>query len=266
VILGGQSAGARGAMLHLDYVQDLINDASGSDASARTEVEVVGLLDSPLWMDLPPLPGSGFVGFNETCKDLYSYANVTHFGSECAQAFPDDEKWKCLMGQYRMPHVRTPYLLVASQYDSYQLSQNVGHRPHTPAERKYAEEFARRTAALVKALRNAWPSEAQRQNAVFSWACYTHATTCSDSGFDRGTCNGATVDQAMREFLGLAGAQVRLPQQAWIDHCQGFACGSGCSGACAAGARADGAARHEGHGLELGRHPTPGMLAEEVLV
>jgi hypothetical protein len=27
----------------------------------------------------------------------------------------DDATWRCLFGQYRMPFVKTPYLLVASQ-------------------------------------------------------------------------------------------------------------------------------------------------------
>jgi len=138
------------------------------------------------------------------------------------------------MGQYRMPHVKTPYLLVASQYDSFQLSTNVGHRPRSPPEIAYAEDFAHKTQQLVNSLRSSWPQGAGMQNAVFSWACYSHATTCSHSGFDAQTCRGTTVDGAMRDFLGLAVWKLprssTMPQdpQEWVDDCSGFACGTGC--------------------------------------
>ena len=43
------------------------------------------------------------------------------------------------MGQYRMPHVKTRYLMVASEADSYQMGRNLGHRPSTGAELAYAQ-------------------------------------------------------------------------------------------------------------------------------
>ena len=43
---------------------------------------------------------------------------------ECAQLYPG-EKWKCIVGQYRMPLIKTPYLLLADQYDSYQLGMHM---------------------------------------------------------------------------------------------------------------------------------------------
>merc|ERR1740123_2793773 len=48
VILSGQSAGGRGAMVNLDYVQEMVVAAGGTE-----EIEVVGFLDSAHWMDIP---------------------------------------------------------------------------------------------------------------------------------------------------------------------------------------------------------------------
>jgi len=44
LIFGGNSAGGRGAMVHLDNI-----------AASLPDIEVVGLLDSPLYLDIAPL-------------------------------------------------------------------------------------------------------------------------------------------------------------------------------------------------------------------
>uniref|UniRef100_A0A7S2VPS0 Uncharacterized protein n=1 Tax=Zooxanthella nutricula TaxID=1333877 RepID=A0A7S2VPS0_9DINO len=210
-------------MVHLDYVRGML--AGGGLEAAAAGVEVVGLLDSPLWIDVPSF--SGAVSLGDRCAGVYSYANISHAGDACTGAHPE-EPWKCIMGQYRMPHVDTPYFLVASQYDSYQLTENVGHKPTTQAERAYAERFASQTLHAIESLRARWPSTARRQNAVFSWACYNHATTLSDRGFERDTCGGETIHAAVLQFLAPGAGPAR---QEWVDKCKGFACGPGCTGA-----------------------------------
>lgn len=222
VIFGGQSAGARGAMVHLDYVQEM------AAAAGAGPIDVLGFLDSPLWVDMEPYPGSGFIGFGAWCRTIFEYVNVTHLGAECPRAYAGPEQWKCIMGQYRMPYIQTPYLLVASQFDSFQLEQNVGHMPTTLGEQKYAETFAHATETLMISLRANWPASALRQNAVYSWACYDHAMSCRDAGYNVGNINGATLDAAMLQFLGLAPQMGAGPRLQWIDTCQGFACGRGC--------------------------------------
>jgi len=222
VIFSGQSAGGRGAMVNLDYVPDMLG-------SSAANVDVVGFLDSPLWIDMAPFK-SGVKSFGESCRDVYGYANVTRLGHKCAAAFGEAEQWKCIMGQYRMPHVETPYLLVAAQYDSFQLGTNVGHRPASPPELAYAADFARRTVALSTGLREGWPSDAARQNGVLSWACYSHATSLDPSGFDRQACgvNDTTLDAAVKQFLALAPASGAPMPLEWIDNCTGLACGARC--------------------------------------
>jgi len=130
------------------------------------------------------------------------------------------------MGQYRMPYVRTPYFMVASQYDSFQLSYNVGHKPATLLEKQYAQNFSVQTRQLISSLLAGQPRMA---SAFYSWACYNHAITCEHEGFSGATCTDrrTTLEQAFIHFM------LRMPLKRhapilWEDTCDGFACGSGC--------------------------------------
>merc|ERR1712137_1455965 len=99
-----------------------------------------------------------------------------------------------------MPLVRTPYMLVASQYDKFQLGENLLKKPVSAFEKAYESAFAARTTAVVKSLRSAWPANST-QNAVFSWACYNHAVSEETLGFDKLTCQNTTMHSALNQFL-----------------------------------------------------------------
>jgi len=222
VILGGQSAGGRGAMVSLEYVRDML----GPELAQR--VDVMGFLDSPLWVDVPPY-SAHFVGFAAMCQGVFSYANVTRLGRRCEAAHPGSDRWKCIMGEYRMPHIRTPYLLVASQYDAFQLSENSISLPKDANETAYADSLANRTRDLMSTLRAGW-QPGGLQNAVFSWTCHDHASSCSSRGFDRRTCgpDRVTLDAATLQFLGLEPLTGYPRTLEWIDSCSGINCGDGC--------------------------------------
>lgn len=224
LVFGGGSAGARGAMVHLDYVPEMLG------ARAAAHVTVRGFLDSPLWLDEAPFR-AGTTSLANTTVAVHGYAEVSHLGTRCAAANPGADGWRCLFGQYRMPLVRTPYLLVASQYDAFQLGWNVGHEPASAPEKAYAEAFAARTVALVRSLRAAWPASRQSPNAVYSWACYNHCTSLTGAGFNTDKCGplATTMDAALQQTLALQphdGSDFE-----WIDTCDGFACSTGCLGA-----------------------------------
>jgi len=214
VIFGGGSAGGRGAMVHLDYVSEMLG-------SAASNVDVVGFLDSPAWVDVEPFSAS-FPGFPYIVQHVHSYANVDHLGSACVEAYPT-EQWKCMYGQYRLPTITTPYFLVASQADEFQLRNNVGHKPSSSEEQSYAQNFAALTRDLVASVKVASPG-----NAVYSWQCYNHCVATQHSGFDQLTVNGNTMDEALQQFLGWL-PETTSPALSWIDTCTDFACGSGCS-------------------------------------
>lgn len=218
LIFGGGSAGARGAMVHLDYVSQMLGEVAGN-------VDVVGFLDSPLYLDIPSPAGSTFpdYGFLKQAEGVQSHANVSHLGEDCAVANVD-EPWKCMHGQYRMPFVKTPYMLVASQNDAYQLGNLVQHYPSTDEDKAYAENFAVLTVELLNKLKTINPA-----SALYSWACYNHMTSPSDAGFFMKTCDDRwplTMETALEQFLGLAPAEPASLM--WIDECTTFNCGSGC--------------------------------------
>jgi len=217
IILSGQSAGGRGAMVHLDYVSKMIG----------FEVDVVGLLDSPLWLDIEPYavwPGTHWKGFAEDCRIVYAAANISHLGAECMETYGDADRWKCIMGQYRMPFISTPYMLIASQYDSFQLSGN-GIAKHRPSDsmKAYSETFASLTRASIDSLQHI-TAKTGLKCAFFSWACWNHATSLNEAGFNDFTCGPeqTTMNSAMHRFLHLE------PTLKWEDTCKTFRCGHGC--------------------------------------
>ena len=198
-------------------------------------MEVVGFLDSPLWIDAAPFAGVDFPGFNVTTQRVFKWANVTHLGAACSRAYPGAEGWKCMFGQYRMPHQQQSYMVVASQNDAYQLGENVGHVPDTPAQLKYAAAFARRTKSVVKALRAG--CNAGQACGVYSMACFSHSTSLTANGFNANTAAGTTMDFALEQVLGRRQPNTS-PTLQWVDECATFACGWGCflSGTAAAAA------------------------------
>ena len=87
LLFGGCSAGARGAMVHLDNVVAML---------AKEGIEARGLLDSGLWIDVQPVVNTGMGGtLLKQAQDVYGFANVTSVISEaCAAAYPGEEyKW-----------------------------------------------------------------------------------------------------------------------------------------------------------------------------
>jgi len=232
LIFGGQSAGSRGAMIHLDYVSSMMGDAAKN-------VDVHGFLDSPYWLDIWPFPAKGNVKFDLQAQHVYRAFNVKHLGEHCIRTFPELDRWKCLFGQYRMPWVLTPYFLVAAQYDSFQLASDFSHpgRPKDPGQAAYADGFARQTVSNVRNLRRAWRdgwselgSHGSKQNAVYSWACWNHAQSLTAPSFIHAHAgpNRTSMNNAFLQFMGWAPIDAPSTPLEWIDECDGFNCGTGC--------------------------------------
>ena len=219
VLFGGGSAGGRGAMSNLDYI------APQLEALGAKGVKVMGFPDSAYWIDHMPdrqaSPPDTFAGFNVTTKQIYALANISgRAPADCQAAYPGEE-WKCAFGQYRFPFIKTPYLMVASQNDLFQLGENVGHRPKTAQELGYSKTFADSTRAGMTSL--AAPGKAPAGSAFYSMQCYSHSTSLSVL-FYFTKINGVTMAQAMGRFLGLSSGGAL----AHISNCSGFNCGKGC--------------------------------------
>lgn len=252
VYLTGSSAGARGLMVHVDQLVQQYIPAQARD-------NVIAYLDSPYYLDVTPY-SPAFAGFQYQEQQKYAYYNTTAILSEECLAMYPEEQWKCQYGQFRMPFVRTPYFLVTSQYDSYQLEGNTQVQPaqYTRATKTYAERFAatERThldeLALVLAESGAnstnatEPSPSVRHRGgygIYSWACYNHAVANSPRFYTVATSEGVTQQDAFEAYLA-ANPTVRAANgnggsedtrngswsMVWMDTCRTFACGTHCQG------------------------------------
>ncbi len=94
VLYGGCSAGARGALFHLDRVGDLVAALTGGRVA-----RFGGLLDSCFWVDLPHLPSANGPTFMDQARGVMSLANASASAEDsCAAKYPGSEAWKCIYG------------------------------------------------------------------------------------------------------------------------------------------------------------------------
>jgi len=233
LVFGGCSAGGRGAAFSLDYVPAVLA-AAGVPPGA---VSTVGLLDAALWIDIPP-EIDGVVSQQCQTAALAQMVNATRFGDACAARYTGDEAWKCLFGAYRMPFVTTPYLMQASQLDTFQIEININAGgamlpPTTPAQ----FDFAARFQAAAKAVLAGLPTAAQRASGVFSPACFHHCVTDAASFWNIQIGRRSFRDVFAAWFLnGTAPLHV-------VDACSGWRCG-----ACSAKRSTKGGKLKPGHG------------------
>ena len=115
IIFGGTSAGGRGSMVLIDHLHDLLHPSS----------RVYGLHDSGAYQDIPPYDPH-YYPFGDQCRDAYTMYQPPISGV-CAGDYP--ELWQCVCGEYMLPRVETPSMVVLYTYDSYQLSNDLGTSP-----------------------------------------------------------------------------------------------------------------------------------------
>lgn len=212
LIYGGCSAGARGAMVSLDYVaQNLAGKA-----------ETVGLLDSGFWVPINPPDARLWRSFEYQQMSALKMANATPFIAEsCARVFPGEEQWKCLNAAFRLPFVRTPYFLSHSQYDVFGISMNLfGHfMPGVQLNQTqlmFAEEYRKR---IIKYL--PFPASGSR-TVVFSPACYIHCMNTQER-FYTVVANGVKLAELLYWWLNAASASDATAR--FLEKCKGFNCG-----------------------------------------
>jgi hypothetical protein len=210
LLFGGCSAGARGAMVNLDFVAETL-------ASLNVSMEVSGLLDSAIWLDVAPaVPNTPSLA-DETyaAAQLFNASDI--YGDECAAAMPAGEAWRCLLGQYRMPFLQTPYLANEAQFDSFQLEFNEGGPPpYNASATAYAVAFQSAMTAVAQVL----PTSVQTSSSMFSAACYKHCVT-TNSEFWSIQIKGVSLrDVALAWWNTPLSAPRRV-----MDTCRGFKCG-----------------------------------------
>jgi len=213
LIFGGGSAGGRGAMVLLDEISQTLPD-----------MKVRGFLDSPYYMDVPS-NSTGFGGFQQQHVGvLENFNGSSVVSADCAAAYSTGT-WKCLFGQYRMPFLRTPYLLAAAQFDGWQLSHLVHDYSgiekdpvFTSQQAAYVDRFGAKTHAFAQTL----PSRRTPWAVVYSTACYNHHISEKTGFWDISSSKGISENNAMTLLLQGKDEQI-------IDDCGSYNCGSGCT-------------------------------------
>lgn len=212
LIFGGGSAGGRGAMVLLDEI-----------AGSLPNVLVRGFLDSPFYIDIESYSPK-FAGFQGQHTAVLNNFNATSVVSaDCKHNHPGAELWKCLFGQYRMPFVKTPNLMMASQFDAWQLSHLVhGYGgietspTFTASELMYIQEFGRKTYEQIVLLRNFTPDAGM----LYSTACYNHHISEKSGFWITTTSAGFSEADAVTQIL--------FGHGYYVDDCSGYNCGKGC--------------------------------------
>lgn len=212
VVFGGCSAGSRGAMFNLDVV---------ANAVVPKGTQVLGFLDSPLWVDELPFDSDSINSnvmplMNETQLILPLINPTLVLDPDCVEAYPGPDTWKCLFGQYRLPFVKTPFLVSASQFDKYQLSYNENSNPPWSGDSlTYANAFQSTVRQVLAGI----PTVQQPYSAVFSTACFKHCTS------DIGDFWGVKIGRISLKTWLEAWLQDSLPQARLVENCLGFGCG-----------------------------------------
>jgi len=258
-ILGGCSAGARGALSHLDLVSSSSSytpvpipsddDSSGGKYGILLPdgIEVSGFLDSPLWIDLDPISKES-VSLLERIRRLSVMADISFsYGKRCEEATQPEEVHRCAFGEHRLRFLQTPYFLIQNQLDSYQL------KVLGAATDKYGDFSAPwLRIALANRTRKATTFEPSSSKSnrngfkdtfppygLFSPACEKHCLSLHSS-FTKVNINGTTVKDAYVLWQthlkkNMIGRNHSSPynnvaiKMRWVDNCDGPSeCGGGC--------------------------------------
>lgn len=213
LVFGGGSAGGRGALVWLDAVAK----------SVPTTVSVVGFLDSPYYLDLQPYASSTFVGFptltNLSWTNFNASATVEAGTAVCTNVF-FQSPWKCAMGQYAAPFVtQTPHLVVASQFDAWQISNSVLGFNGIVFYPGFDEDQLEYVLSFGEATKGSLSNTLAMSTAVVSPACYSHHLSEMPNFWADTTIDNASQASALADLL-LRGVVGRH-----IDDCDGFNCG-----------------------------------------
>lgn len=207
-LLGGASAGARGAMVHLDSIHEVL----------PAGVRIFGFLDSPLWVDLSE--------FNRTWPKAESArATELYVAEEVLKPCHPGEAWKCTFGEFRLPMLKTPFLLLASQSDAFGLRIACDNEALDEA---FHKAFAQRVRLVFASL--------GPHAAVLSSTCWDHAV-CETGRFtfeqvvrlDDEFAQGYSQQSMLYRFLKEASSGVEPWNfSQYIDDCEGVDCGRFC--------------------------------------
>ena len=191
VLFGGTSAGARGAMVHLDHVA----------SNLLPRAKVMGYLDSPMWVDVDPPSFSDKIGLKAQTVLNWNFANFTTYDRDnnCNAVYnvASGENWKCFFGDYRLPLVRTSNLLVSASYDSFNIGEDLDGGVSNEDEKAFSDSVAGAIIGLFDKIQSNG-----RKYAFHSICCFMHAGSVNKEVFSNITTReGVTQEMSLKRFL-----------------------------------------------------------------
>mmetsp|Transcript_81121 Transcript_81121/g.143012 ORF Transcript_81121/g.143012 Transcript_81121/m.143012 type:complete len:423 (-) Transcript_81121:159-1427(-) len=212
VLLSGCSAGARGLMANLGWIAEAL----------PAGLQLMALLDSPLWMQLPSARGR--MPLSEQTAAVLGLANATVLLSPECSALPGwpQGQWRCLFGEYRLPLLRTPYVLNAALYDAFQVMGYTGRWPNftdsrhsdwTNEEAVWADGLCRQTLDTLRSLPG---PGSPGPCTLFGGGCVTHCLT-DGRRFWQQKVHGVSLGEAVHRSWIAGGKQI----QRFLDTCPG---------------------------------------------
>ena len=184
VILSGGSAGGLAVFYNLDHLATLLPPTT----------RLTGFPDAGFFLDAQA-SASGTYDYRGLFQGADPVWNVTGSGGTNLACLADQkagEAWKCLMAPYLAKYIKTPYFVMNSAYDAWQLHHILGfpgttpclpvpgHAPCSAAENATLRAYHDQFLTAVKAVTAGKP-----KNGVFVDGCYVHEQNvnyCSGQG------------------------------------------------------------------------------------
>jgi hypothetical protein len=206
---GGCSAGGRGAMFNFEYLHTMVPKG----------VRIYGVFDSVMWVDIAPLDPYAVAFRTQTDKVLKMTNASARLGHRCRRIYGDEEQWKCLFGQFRAPTITTaPFLVSASQYDSFQIFSNIGNSPpYNPEQLEYTERMRVATQAAMESINST--------AAAFAPACFGHCITENTLFWTREVMSRTSPNMSLADFIFAWVADHSAARHQALETCRGFDCG-----------------------------------------
>ena len=138
----------------------------------------------------------------------------------CAAHFAAGERWRCYLGEYVAPFIRTPMFIFQWKFDLAQLHHDgiTANPSSTGDQLQYAQKSA---VSLMQSFQQADTSTTQHH--FFSPSCYYHTVLNRLAAWTSQTAAGVTFSDALRQFV--SDPTVSLFK---VDACSIPGCNSNC--------------------------------------
>ena len=161
IVISGESAGGLAVYLHIENINQLIQDLDITTNNNDHKYKIVGLIDSGIFPATEK--------YEETMKWIYDNLNVTaSINEDCIKS----EGFKCMFGINVIKHIKIPLFIVGSVLDSWQIDNQVifGN----------IDMIAQHSIDLQQLIESNYNPNGANQNGLWLFRCFVH-TGCFDS-------------------------------------------------------------------------------------